>query len=223
MKYSYHTPRWILRQPNQSPVFVGEIARWHTPCVTSPNPTLHYLSEDTAHINANQSIIPWPPADTDRPLDSHLSDCESSTFCDLDAGICIDRLDEDATCDSTNQCKNPLLCIQNKCTDVSLDGNEDDPPSNGTNKVHIAIIVVVVVVAVLAIVSIAGIVYYRRKVRMLKSKGDPSDSFQIPLQCSLYHHNNSNMYPPLLLFEIHLQHPLHHPLQQHLLLQHLHL
>lgn len=176
MKYSYHTPRWILRQPNQSPVFVGEIARWHTPCVTSPNPTLHYLSEDTAHINANQSIIPWPPADTDRPLDAHLSDCESSTFCDLDAGICIDRLDEDATCDSTNQCKNPLLCIQNKCTDVSLDGNEDDPPSNGTNKAHIAIIVVVVVVAVLAIVSIAGIVYYRRKVQMLKSKGDPSDS-----------------------------------------------
>lgn len=156
---------------------MGEIARWHTPCVTSPNPTLHYLSEDTAHIKANQSIIPWPPADTDRPLDSHLSDCEPSTFCDLDTGICVDRLEEDATCDSTNQCNNSLLCIQNKCTNVSLDGNEDDPPSNGTNKVHIAIIVVVVVVAVLAIASIAGIVYYRRKVRMLKSKGDPNDPF----------------------------------------------
>ncbi|CDH49820.1 predicted protein [Lichtheimia corymbifera JMRC:FSU:9682] len=172
-----HNSQWVLKQPNQSPVFVGEIARWHTPCVTSPNPTLHYLSEDTAHIKANQSIIPWPPADTDRPLDSHLSDCEPSTFCDLDTGICVDRLEEDATCDSTNQCNNSLLCIQNKCTNVSLDGNEDDPPSNGTNKVHIAIIVVVVVVAVLAIASIAGIVYYRRKVRMLKSKGDPNDPF----------------------------------------------
>ncbi|KAI8138440.1 hypothetical protein BJV82DRAFT_673590 [Fennellomyces sp. T-0311] len=155
--------KWILPQPNRAPVFIGETARRNTPCVTSPIPPL----QESDEASDLQTLINWPVGNSSNPLDKYLSDCEYNTYCSLESRICIESLQEDDTCESTHQCVNTMQCIQNRCTDTSLDDDEDN--EHDSNHVHTAIIVVVVVVAVLATVSVALFVYFYRRRKRLRS------------------------------------------------------
>ncbi|KAI9256672.1 hypothetical protein BDA99DRAFT_517044 [Phascolomyces articulosus] len=178
-----HNSQWILPQPNRSPIFIGETARRNTPCVTSPNPTLEETDlEDIS--NGRQSIIHWPPGNASNPLDDYLSDCEYNTYCSKETRICVNSKPEDAVCQSTHQCLNALQCIENdRCTDTSLDDDEDKAASDHhANRVHTAIIVVVVVVAALVIISVALFIYFYRKRKLKRiNKHVSTDSTTISL------------------------------------------
>ncbi|KAI9490108.1 hypothetical protein BDB00DRAFT_790608 [Zychaea mexicana] len=200
-----HNSQWILPQPNGSPVFIGETARRNTPCVISPDPPLHETELDQVS-NGRQSVIQWPPGNASNPLDAYLSDCELNTYCSQDTRICVQSIPEDATCESTHQCLNAMQCIENRCTDTSLDDNENIDRSH-TSHVHIAIIVVVVVVAVLVIISAALFVYFYRKRKLkLNKKHNSSSSSSSPSVIALptlsspsAHHQQPPPAPPSLL------------------------
>lgn len=165
--------RWVLIQPTQSPVFVGETARRNTPCVSSPIPQLAPIVNASAtRLLANQSIITWPPVDVNNPLDAYLSDCEAGTFCSSN-GICVDSLPDGAACESTHQCSSSSQCIENRCIDTSS-SNSNPWDDQQFDKSHTAAVIAAVVVSIVALlvclVCIAYFYYYYRHQHKYKSE-----------------------------------------------------
>ncbi|ORZ02343.1 hypothetical protein BCR43DRAFT_6590 [Syncephalastrum racemosum] len=199
--------QWVLSQPTRSPIFVGEIARRLTPCVTCPFPSLPEHDAEEEVVSNNQTVIAWPPSDPKRPLDSFLSDCDEATFCE-DA-MCTDKIQPNGQCVSSNQCTSNR-CVNGMCASSSAASSStgDDPwatshvsSDKSSDTTHRAIIIAVVisVVVLLALLSYVFYYLYRRKRAMAAAAAETQAAFNKDITFQYQTSSSSSQAMPLAL------------------------
>lgn len=147
--------RWVMEHFNTSPVFTGDSATLHQPCIFAPMPQVNLISSNSTNTKSNTTTnITWLPPDGIAPYDRYLSNCDSTTYCSLDISQCIPRIEQGGVCNSTNQCADDQQCVSSRC----------NGQKTWSDKTHILAGALSASLAVVA--GIIALVLFRRRQRL---------------------------------------------------------
>ncbi|KAH8555684.1 hypothetical protein BGW37DRAFT_435319 [Umbelopsis sp. PMI_123] len=154
--------QWIMETDHTSPVFTGDIATLHQPCIFAPQPKLNtFTSNATYGKTSNTTNIIWQVPDGVNPFDPYLSNCDSTTYCSLDISQCVERIARGGNCESTNQCVDSIQCVSNRCN-----GGESTWPTQEIPTSHILAGTLSAVFAIIA--ALIALVILRRRQKLHK-------------------------------------------------------